>query len=219
MALNAQDSKLIKMDIFYRQTVLGNAIKQSPNIVIDLRRMDGRTPTSKLLKEFEHRFNDAKSIKRLIVITRLETYMGLKRSREYIIDRNAGRHYCIAEASPLSFASFTTPTSNYRQMNWRVTGSIRKVRRQEKTPLRMSFLVSRGVRVANRKLWIAHFWNVLTSTHPLISNPWFFRKPIDTHRVKRCRYQKMQRFGNIPNNQTLLILVGLLGVFVINWYN
>jgi hypothetical protein len=55
------------------------AIKQSPNIVIDLRRMDGRIPTSKLLKEVEHRFNDAKSIKRLIVITRLETYIDLKR--------------------------------------------------------------------------------------------------------------------------------------------
>lgn len=55
------------------------AIKQSPNIVIDLRRMDGRIPTSKLLKEVEHRFNNAKSIKRLIVITRLETYIDLKR--------------------------------------------------------------------------------------------------------------------------------------------
>ena len=55
------------------------AIKQSPNIVIDLRRMDGRIPTSRLLKEVEHRFNDAKSIKRLIVITRLETYIDLKR--------------------------------------------------------------------------------------------------------------------------------------------
>jgi hypothetical protein len=55
------------------------AIKQSPNVVIDLRRMDGRIPTSRLLKEVEHRFNDAKSIKRLIVITRLETYIDLKR--------------------------------------------------------------------------------------------------------------------------------------------
>jgi len=55
------------------------AIKQSSNIVIDLRRMDGRIPTTKLLKEIERRFNDAKSIKRLIVITRQEAYIDLKR--------------------------------------------------------------------------------------------------------------------------------------------
>lgn len=46
------------------------ALLQSPNIVLDVRRMDGRVPTVKLLKEVERRFNDAKSLKRLIIITR-----------------------------------------------------------------------------------------------------------------------------------------------------
>ena len=55
------------------------AIKQSPNIVIDLRRMDGRIPTSKLLKEVSHRFNDAKYIKNIIVITRQDKHIDFKR--------------------------------------------------------------------------------------------------------------------------------------------
>lgn len=55
------------------------AIKQSQNIIMDLRRIDGRIPTHKLLKEVERRFNDAKSIKRLIVITRKEERIDFKR--------------------------------------------------------------------------------------------------------------------------------------------
>lgn len=46
------------------------ALQQSPNIVLDLRRMDGRIPTKKLLAEIERRFDDAKTIKHIIVITR-----------------------------------------------------------------------------------------------------------------------------------------------------
>jgi hypothetical protein len=38
------------------------SMKQSPNIVLNLRRMDGRIPTKKLLNEAERRFTDAKSI-------------------------------------------------------------------------------------------------------------------------------------------------------------
>lgn len=55
------------------------ALKQSPNIVLDLRRIDGRIPTKKLLKEVERRFTGAKSIKRLIVITRQEVHIDFKR--------------------------------------------------------------------------------------------------------------------------------------------
>ncbi len=51
---------------------LRNAFRQSPYIILDLRRMDGRIPTAKLLREVEQRFTDAREIKHLIVITREE---------------------------------------------------------------------------------------------------------------------------------------------------
>ncbi len=54
------------------------ALHQSPNIILDLRRMDGRIPTHKLLKEIERRFNDAKVIRHIIVITRQETHIDFK---------------------------------------------------------------------------------------------------------------------------------------------
>lgn len=55
------------------------ALQQSPNIVLDLRRMDGRVPTRKLLCETERQFSLAKSIRLLIVITRQEEYVDFKR--------------------------------------------------------------------------------------------------------------------------------------------
>jgi hypothetical protein len=55
------------------------ALRQSPNIILDLRRMDGRIPTNKILREVGHRFKDAKSIKRLIVITRQQKHIDFKR--------------------------------------------------------------------------------------------------------------------------------------------
>ena len=55
------------------------ALQQSPNTVLDLRRMDGRVPTNKYLKEVERRFNDAKAIRHIIVITRQEVAIDLKR--------------------------------------------------------------------------------------------------------------------------------------------
>ncbi|HEU0266341.1 MAG TPA: hypothetical protein VFQ70_01830 [Candidatus Saccharimonadaceae bacterium] len=55
------------------------ALRQSPNIILDLRRMDGRTPTQKYLQEIERRFNDAKSMKRLIVITKGDFSIALNR--------------------------------------------------------------------------------------------------------------------------------------------
>ncbi|HEY1645415.1 MAG TPA: hypothetical protein VGF75_03430 [Candidatus Saccharimonadales bacterium] len=60
------------------------ALRQSPNIVLDLRRMDGRIPTNKLLREVEHRFTDAKSIRHIIVITRQEKHIDLERCFLYI---------------------------------------------------------------------------------------------------------------------------------------
>ncbi|MFO0971313.1 MAG: hypothetical protein U0520_03115 [Candidatus Saccharimonadales bacterium] len=55
------------------------ALKQSPNIVLDLRRMDGRVPTYKHLKEVERQFTLAKSAKRFIVITREEKHIDFSR--------------------------------------------------------------------------------------------------------------------------------------------
>lgn len=55
------------------------ALQQSPNIILDLRRMDGRIPTKKLLNETERQFSLAKSIKRLIVITKQDEHIDHKR--------------------------------------------------------------------------------------------------------------------------------------------
>ncbi len=55
------------------------ALKQSPNIVLDLRRMDGRIPTNKFLKEIEKQFQLTKTIKRIIVITRQEVHIDFER--------------------------------------------------------------------------------------------------------------------------------------------
>jgi hypothetical protein len=54
------------------------ALLQSSNIILDLRRMDGRIPTYKLLREVERQFKLAKSIKHLI-ITRQEEHIYLER--------------------------------------------------------------------------------------------------------------------------------------------
>ena len=55
------------------------ALLQSLNIILDLRRMDGRIPTKKLLREAERQFTLAKRIKRLIVITREEKHIDFER--------------------------------------------------------------------------------------------------------------------------------------------
>lgn len=55
------------------------ALQQSPYIIMDLRRMDGRIPTKKLLNELKRRFSDAKTIKHLVVITRQEVAIDFKR--------------------------------------------------------------------------------------------------------------------------------------------
>lgn len=48
------------------------AVRQSSNIVLDLRRLDGRVPTQRWLNEAERQFALTKTMKRLIVITRQE---------------------------------------------------------------------------------------------------------------------------------------------------
>jgi hypothetical protein len=58
---------------------LRSALRQAPNIVLDLRRMDGRIPTARLLTEAERQFNLTKSMRRLIVITRQEKHIDFER--------------------------------------------------------------------------------------------------------------------------------------------
>lgn len=55
------------------------ALKQSSNIILDLRRMDGRVPTYKHLKEVERQFTLARSAKWFIVITREGNHIDVKR--------------------------------------------------------------------------------------------------------------------------------------------
>ena len=61
------------------ENTLRDALRQSPNIILDLRRLDGRVPTYKHMREIERRFNDAKSLKCLTVITREEDHIDFKR--------------------------------------------------------------------------------------------------------------------------------------------
>lgn len=58
---------------------LRQALQQSPNIVLDLRRLDVRIPTHKYLHEVKKQFTFAKSIRRMIVITREDRIIDLKR--------------------------------------------------------------------------------------------------------------------------------------------
>jgi len=55
------------------------ALRQSPYIIIDLRRMDGRVPTKRLVDKVESQFKIVKPIKHIIVITRQETILDFKR--------------------------------------------------------------------------------------------------------------------------------------------
>lgn len=55
------------------------ALQQSAYIILDLRRMDGRIPAEKLLREVERQFNLSRSIKRIIAITRQEKHIDFER--------------------------------------------------------------------------------------------------------------------------------------------
>lgn len=54
------------------------ALLQSPNIILDLRRLDKRIPAERHEKDAEHRYRDAKSMKRLYIITRNENLICLE---------------------------------------------------------------------------------------------------------------------------------------------
>ena len=58
---------------------LRSALLQSPNIILDLRRIDGRVPTGRLLSEAERQFSLTKSMRHLIVITRQGDLIDLER--------------------------------------------------------------------------------------------------------------------------------------------
>lgn len=61
------------------ENTLRAALRQSKYIILDLRRMDGRIPGQKHINEVIKRYNDAKSIKRLIIITRENECIDLSR--------------------------------------------------------------------------------------------------------------------------------------------
>ena len=56
---------------------LRQALQQSPNIILDLRRMDGRIPTARLVAETKRQFTLTKKIKYILVITRSEELVDL----------------------------------------------------------------------------------------------------------------------------------------------
>lgn len=61
------------------ENVVRQALKQSPNIILDLRRMDGRIPTKRFLDRVTLEFQIVKLIKRMIVITREEKHIDFER--------------------------------------------------------------------------------------------------------------------------------------------
>lgn len=61
------------------ENTIRQASKQSPNVIIDLRRMDGRMPTDRFIAEIERQFTQNRSIKNAIVITRQETSIDFNR--------------------------------------------------------------------------------------------------------------------------------------------
>lgn len=61
------------------ENTLRDAVKQSSYIILDLRRMDGRVPTKKHVDKAEAQFAANKSMKRIIMITRDEKTIDLKR--------------------------------------------------------------------------------------------------------------------------------------------
>jgi len=55
------------------------ALSQSANIILDLRRMDGRIPAHKLLSETERQFTLTRSIRWMIVITKDNKHIDFRR--------------------------------------------------------------------------------------------------------------------------------------------
>lgn len=61
------------------ENVIRQALRQSPNIILDLRRMDGRIPTTRFTSEIERQFKLTKTIKSIVVITRQEIAIDFSR--------------------------------------------------------------------------------------------------------------------------------------------
>lgn len=61
------------------ENTVRQASKQSPYIIIDLRRMDGRVPTKKYVARIELEFTMVKPIRHIIVITREEETLDFMR--------------------------------------------------------------------------------------------------------------------------------------------
>lgn len=61
------------------ENTLRAALRQSPYIVLDLRRMDGRIPTYKHIHNIRYQFERTRPIKRIIVITRQITHLDFQR--------------------------------------------------------------------------------------------------------------------------------------------
>jgi len=61
------------------ENTLRDAVKQSPYVILDLRRMDGRIPTKKHVDRIEAQFFANKSIKHIAIITREEKTIDFKR--------------------------------------------------------------------------------------------------------------------------------------------
>lgn len=61
------------------ENTLRSALRQSSYIILDLRRMDGRVPTHRHISNIEYQFNRSKSIKQILVITRENTHIDIKR--------------------------------------------------------------------------------------------------------------------------------------------
>lgn len=62
---------------------LRHALEQSPNIILDLRRMDGRLPTTRLISEAKRQFTLTKKIRRVLIITRTEELIDLSIITKY----------------------------------------------------------------------------------------------------------------------------------------
>lgn len=61
------------------ENTLRDALKQQPNIILDLRRTDGRIPEIRFIKEIERQFRLSVSIRNIIVITREHEYIDFSR--------------------------------------------------------------------------------------------------------------------------------------------
>ena len=58
---------------------LRGALLQSPNIILNLRRIDAKVPTHKLVREAKRQFRLSKEINRLLIITKQQKIIDISR--------------------------------------------------------------------------------------------------------------------------------------------